>query len=111
MPWIATVSPGRAPLLRNALQVVTPARSSGPASSAASPSGIRASGTTAPPRALGGAVIADAPDLRVIAADEVAAATGLAPEAVPAVPADAHPNAFQKPCTSSPTASMTPATS
>ena len=42
MPSTATRSPGRAPLLRSELKVVTPAHISGPASTAESPSGISA---------------------------------------------------------------------
>ncbi len=50
MPCTATVLPGRAPLLRSELNVVTPAHSNGPASTADSDAGIRAAeiaGTTA----------------------------------------------------------------
>ncbi len=49
MPSTATTSPGRAPLWRSELYVVTPAHSSGAASANDSPSGIGAStlaGTT-----------------------------------------------------------------
>ncbi len=53
MPRIATTSPGIAPLWRSALNVVTPAQTSGAASAAASSSGIAAS-------ASAGATIASA---------------------------------------------------
>lgn len=41
-PSTATVSPGHAPLLRRALNVLIPAHMSGPASTAECPSGISA---------------------------------------------------------------------
>jgi hypothetical protein len=47
-PQDGTGSPGLAPLLRSALNAVTPAHISGPASLAGSSSGIRASGSHRP---------------------------------------------------------------
>jgi hypothetical protein len=46
MPWIATRSPGRAPMWRSALKVVTPAHMRGATSVSASPSGTGAAATS-----------------------------------------------------------------
>ena len=87
---MATVSPVRAPLLRNALKVVTPAQSSGAASVAEISVGN-------PRERRGGnehvfrvaAVAGEAGNLPPFAAShEIAAAAGIAVAAMPAVPAD-----------------------
>ena len=91
-PRIATRSPPRAAELRSALKVVMPAQSSGAASSSARSSGISASALDLTTHVVGvAAVEGDAGDAHVLAADEVAAAAGLAPAAVAAEPADADP--------------------
>ena len=91
MPRMATVSPGRAPLLRSALKVVTPAHISGAASTSVSSSGISASALAGAIDVVGiAAVKAYAGNLLVLAEDEVAAAAGRAVVAVAAMPAQAH---------------------
>ena len=90
MPRMATVSPGRAPLLRRVLKVVMPAQSSGAASTSVEVVGDEGEGVGGGDDVVGiAAVEVDAGDGLVFAEDEVAAAAGRAVVAVAAVPAEA----------------------
>ena len=90
-PRTATRSPGRAPLLRSALNVVTPAHISGAASGGGQLRGHPRERGRGGDHVVGvAAVERDAGDLHAgLAGEEVAAAAVVAVAAVPGVPADA----------------------
>ena len=92
MPCTATRSPAVAPAWRSELNTVMPAHSSGAASSAGK---IVGHGRNRLGRDHDvfrvAAVIADSGNLFKLAEDEMAAAAGVAFEAMSAMPADAHP--------------------
>ena len=87
---MATMSPVRAPLFRNALNVVMPAQSSGAASVAESSSGIAGQSRGGNEHEIGVASVAsETGNLPPFAArHKIAAAAGIAVAAMPAVPAD-----------------------